>query len=485
MQFNSYFFLLLYLPVLLFGYFMANKINHTCGKMWLMAGCAVFYLYGGWANTLILGLSILLNLFFSWLLTRTDKWRKWILSADLLANIALLFYFKYFNFFLASINNVFKTEYPAQKILLPLGISFFTFQQIMYVAAVYKKEITRVKLPDYLLSILYFPKLIMGPLMEPGDLIAQLNDPVLKKVNWDHISYGLKLLSFGLFKKLILADTFAKAVSWGFTNFDTATSITSMDCFLMMLFYTFEIYFDFSGYSDMAVGISLMLNIKLPINFHSPYKALSIRDFWKRWHMSLTGFLTRYIYIPLGGSKKGPLWTYINTLLVFLISGIWHGANWTFILWGILHGLLSVTDRIFEKQEKKLSETVRWMGTFFVVNILWLLFRSDSVGQWLDILQKMFTFQNMAVSSGLIGTFVLPETNFLFRVFHLETLHTAVRGFPMLLFTLGALNLCLIPENNYKHMERNNWLSMIMAAAAFVWSFLCLSSESVFVYFNF
>jgi D-alanyl-lipoteichoic acid acyltransferase DltB (MBOAT superfamily) len=482
MQFNSYIFLLIYLPILVSGYFITNKLNNTFGKIWLTIGCAVFYIYGGWANTIILGLSIALNLLFAWLMTRTDKWKKWLLSTDLLANVALLFYYKYFNFFLSNLNTIFKTDYPSQKILLPLGISFFTFQQIMYIVAVYRTEISRINLSDYLLSILYFPKLIMGPLMEPGALIAQLNDSNLKKVDWDHISHGLKLLSFGLFKKLILADTFAKAVSWGFTNLESATS---MDCFLVMLFYTFEIYFDFSGYSDMAVGISVMLNIKLPINFDSPYKALSIRDFWKRWHISLTGFLTKYIYIPLGGSKKGILRTYINTLLVFLISGIWHGANWTFILWGILHGLLSVLDRVFEKQKKNLSETVRWMGTFFAINLLWLLFRSDSITQWLTILQKMFTFENMAVSGGLIATFVLPEAKFLFQLFRLEALNTAVRGFSLLLFTLGSLGLCLIPANNYRRLEENNWLTMILAAIAFVWSFLCLSSESVFVYFNF
>ena len=482
MQFNSYFFLLIFLPLLTFGYFMANKINSIFGKIWLTIGCAVFYLYGGWDNAKLLGVSIALNLFFTWLLTKTDRWKKWLLSADLLANIGLLFYFKYFNFFLSGINSLFKTEYPSQSILLPLGISFFTFQQIMYVFAVYKGEISKINLLDYLVTILYFPKLIMGPLMEPADLITQLNDSSRKKANWEHISYGLKLLSYGLFKKLILADTFAKAVSWGFSSYETATS---MDCFLVMLFYTFEIYFDFSGYSDMAVGTSLMLNIKLPINFDSPYKALSIRDFWKRWHMSLTAFLTKYIYIPLGGSKKGRIRTYINTLIVFLVSGIWHGANWTFILWGVLHGLLSVLDRILEKQQKKLSETVRWMGTFFAVNLLWLLFRSDSITQWLDILLKMFTFQNMTVSDGLISAFVLPETNFLFRLFHLEAWNSAVRGFSLLLFTLGSLGLCLIPENNYKCAQKNTWITMVLSAVAFVWSFLCLSSESVFVYFNF
>lgn len=281
---------------------------------------------------------------------------------------------------------------------------------------------------------------------------------------------------------MILADTFSQAVNWGYTNMDAATS---MDWILIMLFYTFQIYFDFSGYTDMAVGVSCMLNIELPINFNSPYKALSIRDFWKRWHMTLTGFLTKYIYIPLGGNRKGTIRTYLNILIVFLVSGIWHGANWTFILWGVLHGILSVLDRAFEKFSKKLIEPVRWMATFLAVNCLWMLFRSDSIAQWHQILYNILTFQDTSVSDGLIQVFVLPETRFINTLLHLNAVNSSVRGFSMLLFMCSALFLCLVPENNYQSREKNNAFTMFLAAIAFVWGFLCLSSESVFVYFNF
>lgn len=279
-----------------------------------------------------------------------------------------------------------------------------------------------------------------------------------------------------------MADTFAVAVSWGYANIDAATSV---DWILIMLFYTFEIYFDFSGYSDMAVGVSTMLNIKLPMNFDSPYKALSVRDFWKRWHMSLTGFFTKYIYIPLGGSKKGTPRTYLNTMIVFLISGIWHGANWTFILWGVLHGALSVCDRIFDKVQKKLMETVRWIVTFVIINVLWLLFRCDSISQWGMILKRILSFENIAISNGLMNAFALPETDFLWNLFHLSGITNAVSGFWMLAFTFAAFVICLVPENNYRKLKHNNWITLILAIIAFVWSFLCLSSESIFVYFNF
>lgn len=482
MQFNSYIFILLYLPVLLIGYFLLNKISITIGKVFMIAAGIVFYMYGGWEITLILGGSIFVNYLVAFIIGRIQKGKKAVLVAGIAANIALLFYFKYFNFFLQSIAEATGQEFTLREIILPLGISFFTFQQIMYVVNVYQNNIKQANLFDYLVYILYFPKLIMGPLAEPAELIEQFNDKNRKKVNWDNVSYGIKIFSYGLFKKMLLADTFAAAVAWGYSNIETSTA---MDWFLIMLFYTFEIYFDFSGYSDMAVGISKMMNIDLPMNFDSPYKALSIRDFWKRWHMTLTGFLTRYIYIPLGGSKKGEIRTYINTVIVFLVSGIWHGANWTFLLWGGLHGVLSVGDKLTERLKKNLSEVVRWGGTFLAVNILWLLFRSESIEQWKSLLIRMFSFQDMSVSDDLLNAFLLPETDLLLKLLHLEGINAAVRGFRLIIFVLCAYGICLIPENNYKKLETNNWLTMVMAAVAFVWSFLCLSSESVFVYFGF
>ena len=399
-----------------------------------------------------------------------------------LINILSLLYFKYTNFLILNINSVFSSDFKLRELILPVGISFYTFQQIAYVVSLYKREIQKVYLVDYLLYILYFPKLLMGPLMEPSDFLNQINDKELKKIDWDNLACGIQIFCFGLFKKMMVADIFSKAVSWGYSNMETTTS---MDWVLIMLFYTFEIYFDFSGYSDMAVGSSLMLNITLPINFDSPYKALSIRDFWKRWHISLTKFFTKYVYIPLGGSRKGKIFTYINTMLIFLISGIWHGANWTFILWGVLHGVFMVVDRMFETTESKIFEPVRWGSTFLIVNILWLLFRSDSVKQWGNILKTIGSFSNTGISAGLLEQFLLPESKFLENIFHLGFWTSHIRGFWMLLFIIGAGGICLSPENNYNTMRKISWVSMILSVISFVWAFVCLSGESVFVYFNF
>ncbi len=334
MLLNSHIFILLFFPLLMIAYFLCNKVNILAGKMVLLAGSLIFYAYADWHMLFFLLASVICNYLFIYLMGHA-KWRKTLLAVPVMVNVGLLLFFKYTNFVIESINLLWKTEYGLMKLLVPLGISFITFQQIAYLVTVYRGELERIDLVDYLVYILYFPKLVMGPLAEPTDFIMQLNDPAAKKVNSDHMAQGLKLFSFGLIKKMILADTFAGAFAWGCENIGV---LTSADCFLVMLAYTFEIYFDFSGYSDMAVGVSRMLNITLPMNFDSPYKAVSIRDFWKRWHISLTKFFTKYLYIPLGGSRKGKIFTYVNTMIVFIVSGIWHGAGWAFILWGGVMG---------------------------------------------------------------------------------------------------------------------------------------------------
>lgn len=482
MTFSSYIFILVYLPLSICGYFFMNKVNATSGKLFMVLASWVFYAYAGWKLSIVLGIGIILNLCFSIVICKISKFKRALLSLVVVINIGVLFYYKYFNFFIENISNIGGKDYTLKQIVLPLGISFFTFQQIMYVVDVYRNDIKRVDIIDYLVYILYFPKLIMGPLVAPNELISQFNEQDRKIVNSENISYGIKLFSFGLFKKMVLADTLAKAVAWGYSNIDMSTSL---DWIIIMLSYTFEIYFDFSGYSDMAVGVSKCFNIDLPINFDSPYKALSIRDFWKRWHISLTVFFTKYLYIPLGGSRKGKVRTYINILIVFLTSGIWHGANWTFILWGILHGLFNVIDRISEKYKKNILNFIKWICTFIIVNILWLLFRSESIEQWLHLLCKALCLCSLEISDGLIETFVLPESAFLFRFLHLRRLNETIQGFSLLLFIISSFGICLIPNNNYKNQTKNNWITMIMAAIAFVWSFLCLSGESVFIYNNF
>ncbi|MCF0146225.1 MAG: MBOAT family protein [Eubacterium sp.] len=482
MQFSSYIFILAFLPIMVLVYFLLNKISITAGKIAIIAGSVIFYAYTDLSTLVILGISLGINFLFAKLIERV-KWKKVFMFIPVIINVGLLLYYKYTNFVIVNANAWFGKDFPLKELILPIGISFFTFQQIAYIVAVYRNEIKKTDAIDYISFILYFPKLLMGPLMDPVDFVEQYNNAALKKVDWNNIASGLKIFSFGLLKKLLLADTFARAVSWGFSNYEAATPV---DWILVTLFYTFEIYFDFSGYSDMAVGISKMLNITLPINFDSPYKAISIRDFWKRWHISLTKFLTKYIFIPLGGSRKGLLFTCLNTMIVFLVSGIWHGANWTFILWGLLHGAFSILDRFIDKSPKKIFEPARWLLTFIIVNVLWLLFRAESVQQWVDILKRIVTLGNTTVSDGLITSFSFPESEFLFKIIpFLGKLNTVSHGFIMNAFIVASFIICLIPENNYRNKDKISGIAMVLAAIAFVWGVTCLGAESVFVYFNF
>jgi len=482
MQFNSYEFILYFLPITVLIYFLANKIKPVIGKLVIIVASIIFYSLGRTNMLIYLGISMLIN-YGSALAIRKFKIKNKVLMAlPIVVNVGLLLYFKYLNFAITNINTFFSKEIELQEIVLPLGISFYTFQQIAYIVATERGDLENNNIIDYLAYILYFPKLVMGPIIDPVDYITQLNQEARKKADITNVTTGIKIFSLGLIKKVLLADTFAKAVSWAYTNIDATTA---MDCILLILFYTFEIYFDFSGYSDMAVGVSSMFNIDLPMNFDSPYKAVSIRDFWKRWHMSLTKFLTKYIYIPLGGSRKGIIFTYINTLIVFLVSGLWHGANWTFILWGLLHGLFSCFDRMFEKIEEKIFMPVRWLCTFGVVSVLWLLFSAQTVEQWRTILFKILFMQSTAVSDGMISSFNLVENQFIYNMLDLNFLPTHVRGFNMLIFILVACIVCFVPENNYKRKDSLNIGSLLLASFSFIWGILCLGAESTFVYFGF
>lgn len=482
MQFNSFSYILVLLPLTVVAYFLANKINYTVGKCVLIVSSIIFYTNFEWRNVAVLGISLVINYLFAYGIYKSNRWNKLFMLIPIVINVLLLLYFKYTNFAITNINSLFGKELALKELILPLGISFFTFQQVAYVVAVYRKEIAGNSLIDYLVYILYFPKVLMGPLMDPVDFVKQINDSELKKAKADNIAYGIKIFSFGLFKKLMIADVFAGAVNWGYSNIDTATA---MDWFLISIFYTFEIYFDFSGYSDMAVGSSIMCNITLPINFDSPYKALSIRDFWKRWHISLTSFFTKYIYIPLGGSRKGLGITCLNTMIVFLISGIWHGANWTFIVWGVIHGLFMIIDRLCDKVEKKLPMILRWFVSFNIVNVLWLLFRSDSLLQWKGLLKTILLMQDKTVSDGLMRAFVLPEAIFFQDTLHLNSIANNINGFWMIVYLSLAFIVCLVPDNNYKKLKSLSIVSIFMAVIAFVWGVICLGNESVFVYFNF
>ncbi|MDO4179617.1 MAG: MBOAT family O-acyltransferase [Phascolarctobacterium sp.] len=488
MQFNSYFFIMCFMPTVFVGYFLINKYDYGAGKIFLAIMSAVSYCYVvGIDATLLLTVSIFVNFFLGDYIVRLhakarSKASKWAVIAGVSFNVFLLIYFKYTNFLIDSYNQLAGTKIVPLELFLPLGISFFTFQQIMYLAKVFDQDLQALPFGDYLLYILYFPKLLMGPITEPELLVEQFADKTKKSVDVENVVRGLKIFSYGLAKKTVLADTFALAVNWGFKNINEATSL---DLMLVSIAYTFQIYFDFSGYCDMAVGASKMLNIELPMNFDSPYIATSIGEFWKRWHISLTKFLTHYVYVPLGGNRKGNLRTYVNMMIVFLISGLWHGANWTFVLWGGIHGVFSVLDKIIGESKCFAMKLGRGVMTFAIVNVLWLLFRCDSIKQWITMLGKIVSLDKLQVSAGLMNVFIVPEAIFVFNELHLYKFVTTFKVIFLVLFFVVAFVVCLWPGNNYRSKDVVHSYEVLTAALLFVWGFICLSSESVFVYFGF
>ena len=255
--------------------------------------------------------------------------KKWLLVLGIIFNVLLLGYFKYSNFFIDTFNHIVGTEFNLLNIILPLGISFFTFQQIAYLVGVYKKEENVEDIITYMLFVTFFPYVISGPITTGKEIMGQFKNEENRKVNYNNLAKGIYLFVIGLFKKIVIANTIALWVDNGYSS---AGDMNFIATWVVILTYTLQIYFDFSGYSDMAVGIAKMFNINLPYNFNSPYKANSVREFWRRWHITLSRFLTNYIYIPLGGSRKGKIRTYINTLITFLVSGLWHGAAWTYVV---------------------------------------------------------------------------------------------------------------------------------------------------------
>ncbi len=309
MLFNSYVFVLAFLPITLIGYYSFNKIpnvGNAIAKSWLLAASLFFYGYFNWSYLAIIVISIAVNYILSQIMLRSDKtlYRKIAYALGLILNIGCLFYYKYYDFFISNINAVFKTSFMLTNVILPLGISFFTFQQLSYVIDSYQKKVPQYNILDYSLFVTFFPQLIAGPIVLHNEVVPQFADKTNQRFNYDNFGKGIYAFSIGLAKKVLLADTFGIIANWGFGTIDT---LGTVNAFLVMLAYTLQIYLDFSGYSDMAIGLGYMFNIELPMNFNSPYKAITVVDFWKRWHITLTRFFTAYIYIPLGGNRGGVL----------------------------------------------------------------------------------------------------------------------------------------------------------------------------------
>lgn len=484
MLFNSYIFVLFFLPLCLCGYFILNHFKkYRLSQLFILIMSLWFYGYFNYSYLTIIIFSILFNYIIYYLFDKVSNKSKrtLLLVFALLINLGMLFYFKYYDFFIENINSIFSTNFTLKHLLLPLGISFFTFQQVSFVIDSYRKEVPKYSLVEYATFVTFFPQLIAGPIVTHDELVPQFMDKNKKKLNWENLSKGIYIFVLGLAKKVLIADVFGSAANWGFGNID---ALNSTNAIITMLSYTIQIYFDFSGYCDMAIGIGKMMNIDLPINFDSPYKSLTILEFWKRWHMTLTRFFTKYIYIPLGGSKKGKIRTYINVMIVFLVSGFWHGANWTFVLWGCLHGAFSVITRMFKHFFEKLNPVLNWLITFTFVNFTWVLFRANSIGEAFKIIKKIIMLNFEPINKNIADCFnVIEFSSFTSKVAYLKTyphfLLFCYFVFTIILF-LGAKNV----YEKMKEFKPNLW-NVTYTVILLVWCILSFAGISTFLYFNF
>ncbi|MBY0501085.1 MAG: MBOAT family protein [Alphaproteobacteria bacterium] len=424
MLFNSHVFIFVFLPTVIFSYwalsfFKSNTLSILC----LLSASLLFYGFWRWEFLIILISSVCFNYLCGiWLIKKRNLK---FLFFSIALNISTLFYYKYFNLFksFTGLGEIF-------EIILPLGISFFTFTQISYLVDCYKGKISSNKFLDYALFVTYFPHLIAGPVLHHKDMISQFRNSEIIKFNFTNINLGLTIFVIGLFKKVILADSIMPFVE---PVFGSDQPHNPLDAWGGALAYTLQLYFDFSGYSDMAIGISRIFNIDLPLNFDSPYKAKNIIDFWKRWHISLSSFLKDYLYIPLGGSKHGNLVKYINIFIVMCVSGIWHGAGLTFFLWGVMHGMFLLLNHGFRHMKERFSfwippmigSSISWVLTLTAVVIGWVFFRAHSVSSAILITKSMLflhinesLFENTIITSEawylimLLGTIslLLPNT---------------------------------------------------------------------------
>jgi len=487
MLFNSHEFIFIFLPITFLIYFYLNSRKLTeISKGFLVFSSLFFY---SWWNILYLPL-ILMSMLFNYVLgnslskykdTKRTFSKKNILIFGIISNLSLLGYFKYSDFFIENVNFLTNSQIPTLNLALPLAISFFTFQQIAYLVDSYRSETHEYDFLNYAIFVTFFPQLIAGPIVHHKEMMPQFEKISNKVKNYRNIAAGLFIFSLGLFKKVVIADTFAV---WATTGFDTAVVLNLFEAWATSLSYTFQLYFDFSGYTDMAIGAALLFNIKLPINFNSPYKALSIQDFWRRWHMTLSRFMKDYIYIPLGGNKKGNFRAFTNLFSVALISGLWHGAGWTFVVWGALHGIALVIHKAWSNLGFKLWTWLAWFITFNFVNIAWIFFRAKDWESAFKVLSAMFSLDFIVLPSFLESKlYFLTKYKITFSGF-IENIQGGSPYF-ILWFIFAFIIISLNINTNTVRLMSLNFKSLLFIIVISMISLLNISSNSEFLYFNF
>ncbi|MBR2215568.1 MAG: MBOAT family protein [Selenomonadaceae bacterium] len=482
MLFNSYEFIFLFLPVTFLGFFrLAKHYGQRVAILWLTL--ASFFFYGWWDFLYVplLFASIAFNYAVGKYIETAAHGKGW-LTLGIICNVLLLCVFKYTDFFLDTVNTLSGSALPLPHIVLPLGISFFTFTQTAYLVDVYRRQTKNDTFLTYCEFVTIFPHLIAGPIINHKEMMPQFMAAKNFVIDYRNVAMGLCLFTMGLFKKVVVAD---KLSPWVADVFSRADSLTFLEAWIGAIGYTFQLYFDFSGYSEMALGLGLLFNLKLPVNFNSPYQATSMIDFWRRWHMTLGLWVRDYLYIPLGGNRHGEFKKMRNLFVSMLIIGLWHGAGYTFVFWGGLHGVFLMINHQWRRLNIALPKAVNWSLTSLCVMVCWVFFRAENFGEALNVLKAMGDVGSMALPAGgsyekYLGFLRNWGVNFIPWVMTVSL----VKIIKTLFVLLVVLVICPNPQRLMKHFKPNAiWL--LLMAIAFVYAIWHVNNYSEFLYFQF
>jgi alginate O-acetyltransferase complex protein AlgI len=519
--FNSYQFIFGFLPIVFLGFLWFARTSHFLAAGWLTLASLFFY---GWWNPAYIGLllgSILFNFMIGVAIGRAAgrnqrRRARWLLIVGIAGDLGLLGYYKYADFFLRNVDAVLGTHFSGLGIVLPLGISFFTFTQIAYLADAYKGEAREYRFVHYGLFVTYFPHLIAGPILHHKEMMPQFAEAETYRLKWENLAVGLTIFSIGLFKKTVLADGIASYVGPVFSSYKGGVQLPVLDAWAGVICYSFQLYFDFSGYSDMAIGLSRLFGVRLPLNFHSPYKAVNMSEMWQRWHMTLTRFLREYVFVPLGGMRRSAFRRYYALFVTFLLCGIWHGAGWTFVAFGALHGAylcINQAWRLMRRRRGQRRTSPTWWGRLIGVGITfvaWLVglvfFRSDSMQGAYHLLEGMAGMHGLVlpyrwqVSWGPLGQWLLA------RGVEFQNLPTFGGGgqinwilicfivvwfMPNTQQIMGGHHPALtLPVDVHRAGDRwwqwkPTWPWLALTVLVAVWALLSISELSEFIYFQF
>jgi alginate O-acetyltransferase complex protein AlgI len=471
MIFSSFIFIFGFLPIVLTLYFiLPAKLKNVV----LLLSSFVFYAWGAPEISILLTISCLADFYLVKIMNnKINNSRKIITFAAIAINLSILAYFKYANFFVNQISYIRSflgfQVWQWQEIILPIGISFFTFHKISYIFDVYKKTTPPAKyFSDYFLFIIFFPQLIAGPILRYQDIDKQIT---ARKTSLALFTYGIIRFSIGLSKKILLADSMGAVAENVFSI--NPENLNMLYAWIGALSYTFQIYFDFSGYSDMAIGLCAMFGFKITENFNMPYKASSVTEFWQRWHISLSLWMREYLYIPLGGNRLSKLKTARNLWIVFLLSGLWHGANWTFVIWGTLHGLLMSLERLY-LTKIKLPKFLGRAYTLLFIILTWVIFRAENISYASNYFRALFIGNN-PITSPVIGLIINERGRFFFLV-----------CLSIVIFSWN-LKISKFTREQYEYPLKNPWIIFIFSYILFLLSVLTLSTStfSPFIYYQF